>query len=194
MAGEGINWLQEMMPGGVPVLAMSASLQDPDIKRITKTFGKEVKPTIMHGNLAQRGTMFRCKVSGQSSKMLKSSAEEFLAKYPDKQPWDLLVWNKRQWNLRLSDKLGKWWSIIRIFLLSKCNNGVIVQFVGNSAFKLSIETTSFVGWLFDGASQDWLFFWYRVAVVFHQYFNVHCCVTLWSCESSSALCSCLWQI
>ena len=84
-AGDGINLLREMMPRDVPVLAMSASLRDPDIKRITKTFGKGAKPTIMHGNLTRRGTMFTCKVSGQSSKTLKSSAEEFLAKYPDKQ-------------------------------------------------------------------------------------------------------------
>ena len=73
------------MPRDVPVLAMSASLRDPDIKRIMKNFGKGAKPTIMHGNLTRRGTMFGCKVSGQSSKTLKSSAEEFLAKYPDKQ-------------------------------------------------------------------------------------------------------------
>ena len=72
------------MPRDVPILAMSASLWDPDIKQIMTTFGKGAKPTIMYGNLVRRGTMFRCKVSGQTSKTLKSSAEEFLAKYPDR--------------------------------------------------------------------------------------------------------------
>jgi len=77
MAGKGITQLCALMPGNAPLVAMSASMRQCDRKTITTMLGGGMKPALMHGSLARRGTMFSCHVSGQSSKTFKKSAEKF---------------------------------------------------------------------------------------------------------------------
>ena len=79
-----LNKLSSLMPTPVPRIAMSATLRQVDRDRITTLLG-DMKPNIMHGSLARRGTVFSCFVLGDCCRTFKKSAEAFHKAKPTKQ-------------------------------------------------------------------------------------------------------------
>ena len=66
-----------LSPCPFPVIAQFAILLQSDIGKCTKLI-HFMKPTVLHGSLARRGTKLLCVISGKAGSSIKSSAEEDL--------------------------------------------------------------------------------------------------------------------